>query len=112
MKPANVPETTLKATVRQNIYAVQGLQLQAGLAYEGKRAVLPSDNSISLPGWTRLDAGARLDQAWGKQLLVWRAGVDNLADRRAWKESPNQYSHVYLYPLAPRTFRVSLEVAL
>jgi iron complex outermembrane recepter protein len=112
MKPVNVPETILKATVRQNIYAVQGLQLQAGLAYEGKRAVLPNDSSISLPGWTRLDAGARLEQAWGKQLLVWRVGVDNLADRRAWKESPYQYSHAYLYPLAPRTFRVSLEVAL
>ncbi len=112
MRPANVPETTLKATVRQNVSAVQGLQLQAGLAYEGKRALLPNDNSINLPGWTRLDAGARLEQAWGKQLLVWRAGVDNLANRRAWKESPYQYSNVYLYPLVPRTFRVSLEVTL
>lgn len=112
LKPANVPETTLKLQGRQQIAALPGLQLQLGLVYEGERAVLP-DNSLRIPGWTRLDAGARYEQALaGGQLLTWRLGVDNLADRRAWKESPYQYGHVYLYPLAPRTFRVSVEASL
>jgi iron complex outermembrane recepter protein len=110
LKPTNVPETTLKLQARQNVW-LPGLQLQAGLVYEGRRAVLP-DNSISIPSWTRLDLGARYEQSLGKQLLIWRVGVDNLADRRAWKESPYQYSHAYLFPLAPRTWRASLEVSL
>jgi len=109
LTPPNTPETTLKLHARQNL--LPGLQVQAGLVYEGPRAVLV-DNSVSIPGWTRLDAGARFEQNWGGQLLTWRVGVDNLADRRAWKESPFQYGHVYLYPLSGRTFRASLEVQL
>ncbi|MDN3922786.1 TonB-dependent siderophore receptor [Roseateles violae] len=109
LTPPNTPETTLKLLARQGV--LPGLQLQTGLVYEGPRPVLP-DNSVAIPGWTRLDAGARYDQVWGGQLLIWRVGVDNLADRRAWKESPFQYEHVYLYPLAPRTWRASLEIQL
>jgi len=115
LKKENVPETTLKLQARQAIAALPGMQLQAGLVYEGPRPVLPG-MSLSIPGWTRLDAGLRFDQTWGglrqKQLLTWRLGVDNLTNRRAWKESPYQYEHSYLYPLAPRTWRASLEIQL
>ncbi|MCV2370122.1 TonB-dependent siderophore receptor [Roseateles oligotrophus] len=111
LRPENVAERSLRLQARHDIAALSGLQLQAGLAYEGPRAVL-ADNSVFIPGWTRLDAGARLEQAFGRQMLVWRVGVDNLANKRAWKESPFQFGHVYLYPLAPRTFRASLEYHL
>jgi iron complex outermembrane receptor protein len=37
--------------------------------------------------------------------------VDNVFDRRAWREAPYQFSHAYLYALAPRTWRASLEAA-
>ncbi|MBY0234364.1 MAG: TonB-dependent receptor, partial [Burkholderiaceae bacterium] len=110
-KPANVPENNLRLQARQSFVGMPGLQLQLGLVYEGPRAVLP-DNSVAIPGWTRLDAGARYEQLVGKTLLTWRVGVDNLADRRAWKESPFQFDHVYLYPLAPRTWRTSFEMSL
>ena len=59
-----------------------------------------------------MDAGARLDQTWGRKLLTWRVGMDNVTNHRAWKESPYQYEHSYLYPLAPRTVRASLEIQL
>ncbi|MCU7371836.1 TonB-dependent receptor [Paucibacter sp. O1-1] len=110
LKPTNVAERSLKLQARQNI-GLPGLQLQAGLVYEGARAVLP-DNSLSIPSWTRLDLGARYEHSLGNQLLIWRVGVDNASNRRAWKESPFQYGHVYLYPLAPRTWRASLELSL
>ena len=85
-----------------------GVEASAALVHEGRRAVLP-DNSLQLPAWTRLDLGLRWDAgaAWR-----WRVGVDNVANTRAWKESPYQFGHVYLYPLAPRTLRASLELAL
>lgn len=110
LAPANVPTSIVKLQARQALL-LPGLQLQAGLSYEGPRQVLP-DNSLAIPGWTRLDAGARFEHNVGGQLWIWRAGVDNLANRRAWKESPYQYEHVYLYPLAPRSWRASLEVQL
>ncbi|MCV2365043.1 TonB-dependent receptor [Paucibacter sp. DJ1R-11] len=111
LKPVNVAENNLRLQARQDVPALPGLQLNVGLVFEGPRAVL-RDNSLSIPGWTRFDAGARFEQSWGRQLLVWRVGVDNLANKRAWKESPFQFDHAYLYPLAPRTFRTSLEIHL
>ncbi len=73
--------------------------------------VLP-DNSARIPGHGRLDASMRYVQATRAGTLTWRAGVDNLLDRRAWKESPFEFGHVYLFPLPPRTLRLSVEAAL
>jgi iron complex outermembrane recepter protein len=39
-------------------------------------------------------------------------GIDNLANRRAWRESPYQLGHAYLFPMAPRTAWLTLEVRL
>lgn len=108
-RPVNVPAQQLRLQVRQSLMA--GLQASASLVHEGRRAVLP-DNSLELPAWTRLDAALRWDVASGGQLWRWRVGVDNVFDKKAWKESPFQFGHVYLYPLAPRTARLSLDLAL
>lgn len=107
--PPNVPQTTLKAQLRQDL--LLGLQAQLGLLHEGSRFATP-DNSIPVPAWTVVDAGLRYTQGVGNQTSVWRVAVDNLTNRRAWRESPWQFEHSYLYPLAPRTFRASLEVRL
>ena len=109
LQPVNVPKRNIKLQLRQTVIA--GVQGQIGLVYEGPRAVLP-DNSVMIGGWSRLDAGVRYEQAMGTRLYTWRVGVDNLTDKRAWRESPYQYGHAYLYPLAPRTWRASLEVSL
>lgn len=109
LTPPNVPTTTLKAQLRQDL--LPGLQAQLGLQYEGRRYATP-DNSIAIPAWTVADAGLRYLQAHGNQTWIWRVAVDNLTDRRAWRESPWQFEHSYLYPVAPRTFRTSLELRL
>ena len=88
-----------------------GLALLGFASHEGERMVLP-DNSIATDGWTRLDIGLRYAHAVQGTKWVWRAGIDNMADERAWKESPYQFGHAYLYPLAPRTWRLALNVTL
>lgn len=108
LRPTNVPERTLKAQATYRVPTVERLQLTAGLVHEGNRMVLP-DNSVSIPAWTRLDAGLRYQQRLDATTLTWRAGVYNATDKRAWRESPYQYGHAYLYPLAPRTWNVSLQ---
>ncbi|MEO8281477.1 MAG: TonB-dependent siderophore receptor [Ideonella sp.] len=110
-RPPNVPAQTLKLQTRYDVPALTGMSLNAGLVAESDRMVLP-DNSIRIPGYTRFDAGLRLVQTTSSARLTWRAGVDNLFDRRAWRESPYQFSHAYLFPLAARTFRVSVEASM
>ena len=108
-EPTNVPLRTLKLQAGYDVTAVPGLNLQAKLVHESRRMVLP-DNSASIPGWTRVDAALRYDTKIIGAQWVWRAGIDNLFDKRAWRESPHEFSHVYLYPLAPRTLRLSVQV--
>ncbi len=111
MRPTNVPAASAKAQAAYNVAAVPGLALLGFVSHEGQRMVLP-DNSIATPGWTRLDIGARYSHRLHGHRLVWRAGIDNLANARAWKEAPYQYGHAYLYPLTPRGAHVSVQVGL
>ena len=112
LRPTNVPAHSLKLQTAYNVLAVPGLALVGFLTYEGDRMALP-DNSIAIAPSTRLDLAARYSQRLsGGSTLLWRAGLDNVADRRAWKEAPYQYGHAYLYPLAPRTFRTSVQLSM
>ena len=64
---------------------------------------------ITLVGVTFV--GARYAQRLGAgNTAVWRVGIDNIANQRAWKEAPYQYGHAYLYPLAPRALHASVAV--
>ena len=108
-RPVNVPVATLRLGAEYRVGALPGLALLANVVAESDRKVLPYDDSVHIPGWARLDLGARWRHKLGDTFLVWRLGVDNVADRRAWKESPYQFSHVYLYPLAPRIWRASVQ---
>jgi iron complex outermembrane recepter protein len=108
LRPTNIPDSAFKLLASWVVPHVQGLDVQADIAYEGRREVLP-DNSVRIPAWTRFDLGARYVQSLAGTTLTWRAGVDNVFDRRAWREAPYQYDHAYLFPLSPRTFHASLE---
>lgn len=111
-RPTNVPERSARLQARWRVPAAQGLELAADLRHEGRRNVLP-DGAVELPSWTRTDLGARwLQPTATLGTLTWRVGIDNVFDRRAWKESPTQFGHVYLYPLEARTLRVSLQTTL
>lgn len=111
LKPTNVPERSLKLQAAWNVAAAPGLALLAFASHEGERMVLP-DNRVATDGWTRIDLGLRYAHAAMGARWVWRAGVDNVADTRAWKETPYQFGHAYLYPLAPRTWRLALNLTL
>lgn len=111
LQPTNVPARSLKLQAAYNVGALPGLAFIGFVTHEGRRMVLP-DNSLATPSWTRIDLGARYTQRLGSQTLVWRLGVDNATDRRAWQEAPYQFGHAYLYPLAPRAVHAALAVRL
>jgi iron complex outermembrane receptor protein len=110
-RPINVPGRVVRASVAYRVDALPGLRAEARASHEGRRSVLP-DESIMLPSWTRFDAALRYETKVAGAATTWTLGIDNLADKRYWKESPYQFGHVYLYPGAPRTFRLSVTAAL
>jgi iron complex outermembrane receptor protein len=110
LRPTNVPRHAVKARLAHDLAAVPGLQLQAAVVHEGEREVLP-DNSLQAAGWTRVDLGARWATRAAGADLVLRLGLDNATDARAWRETPYQFGHAYLFPLAPRTWRASVQAA-
>jgi iron complex outermembrane recepter protein len=110
-KPVNVPELTGTALVTYIVPQLTGLSLWTALRAESERQVTPT-NDAQIGGYGLVDLGAKFIQKLDKSDLTWRAGVDNVFDRRAWRESPYEFSHVYLFPTKPRTFRLSLEANL
>jgi iron complex outermembrane receptor protein len=90
---------------------VPGLELLANGLYESERIVMP-DNSLSIPSVARLDLGLRYELPLGKGTLTWRAGVQNVTNQNAWRESPFQFDHSYLFPMVPRTFALSVQASL
>ena len=110
-RPTNVPQVVLRATAGYRFANLPGLAAEGHVSHEGSRNVL-ADGSVQLPSWTRVDAALRYDRRIGAVPTSWTLGVHNLLDRRYWRESPFQFSHAYLYPGAPRTFRVAFTAAL
>jgi iron complex outermembrane receptor protein len=109
LAPTNVPEASARLQIAHDLAAVPGLTLIGHLVYEGRRSAVP-EGSAKIGGWSRIDLAARWRVRLGVTDAVFRAGVDNATERRAWRESPYQFSHSYLFPLAPRTWRASAEV--
>jgi iron complex outermembrane recepter protein len=112
LRPVNVPAQSLRLGGSYRVATMHGLELGAQMVAEGNRTVLPGDNVTVIPGWSRVDLSARWRQRSGDSTFTWRAGLDNATDRRAWKESPYSFGHAYLFPLAPRTARLSVQVDL
>ncbi|MES2975752.1 MAG: TonB-dependent siderophore receptor [Pseudomonadota bacterium] len=112
-RPVNVPDYILRANAEYAVTALPGLSLAASVSREGERMVVDSTaEQVSLPAWTRVDALVRYEHKLspGTQ-TTWLVGVDNLFNKTYWRESPTKFGHIYLYPGAERTLRVSMRTA-
>lgn len=110
-QPTNVPDWIARLQAGWQIAAIPGLAAEAALSHEGRRNVLP-DGSIALPSWTRVDALLRYETRMQSARTTWTLGIDNLLDRRFFREAPYQFGHVYLFPAAPRTVRIAMQADL
>jgi iron complex outermembrane recepter protein len=110
-RPTNVPDMIARLNAGYRFASLPGLAASAHLSHEGKRSVLP-DGSITLPAWTRVDAGLSYGHKMGAAQATWTLGIDNLFNKQFFKESPYQFGHVYLFPQQERTVRVGLNVSL
>jgi len=108
-RPTNVPRAVLRVDSAWRF--APSWELQGRLSHEGSRSVLP-DGSIQLPSWTRLDTALRHDRKVGAVQTSFTLGIDNLLNRRHWRESPYQFGHVYLYQGTPRTARLTFTASM
>ena len=106
----NVPRVSLRALAQYRFSEIPGLRSSLRLNHEGKRRVT-EDGNINLPSWTTLDFATHYDTRIQGARAQWTLAIDNLVDRRYWRESPKQYGHYYLYPGAPRTLRVAIKTS-
>jgi iron complex outermembrane receptor protein len=104
-RAANVPTFQASAFLDYRIAAVRGLSIDAGVYYVGARP-LDAANTVSLPGYVRVDAGARYQTRIGGHATIFRAGVQNVTDKRYWAAA--NYNAVW--PGQPRTLFVSAQV--
>jgi iron complex outermembrane recepter protein len=84
------------------------LQWRNSFTYFSSKPVT-RDNSVSLPAGYQFDTAVTYTQKTSSSLLTWRAGIDNLFDKRYWREAPTQYwGGTYLFAASPRTLRFSV----
>jgi iron complex outermembrane receptor protein len=91
-----------------------GLTWTQRVRADGPRPVLP-DGSVNLPAHWQWDTVVQLARGGTGSSFVrhWllTAGVDNVTDRRAWREAPAApWGSIYLFPAPARTARLGVEV--
>ena len=88
---------------------VQGFALDARVVRTGS-VYADSANTLRVPGWTRVDVGARYLLDVQDRLVTLRARIDNLTDRDYWASVGGYPDAGYLSIGAPRTFVLSASV--
>lgn len=105
----NVAPYTASVLAGWQLPGVEGLVWNNRLFLSGRKPVTP-DNSIELPAFWQWDTALVYRTRLSGQSVTLRAGIDNVLDRRYWREAPTQYwGGIYLFPAMPRTLRASAQ---
>ena len=103
----NVPRFKSVLYLDYSVPQLTGLNLNGSWQYAGSKAFSP-DNSVTVPGYHVLNLGARYATRIAGKRTTLRFQVDNLLDRFYWRDVTQELGG-YLFPGAPRTFRVSAQ---
>lgn len=88
-----VPQYQAVVGAEWDVPMLNGLALQAYVQRRGSQYV-NIDNTAKIPAWTRLDLGARYSTKIDGHQVIWRAGVDNVTDKKYWSTVGNQYGQI------------------
>jgi len=104
-----VPETQANLGVEWEVAALSGLAVDGRVVYTGS-SYADATNTLEVPGWTRLDIGARYVLDIGRTALTLRARIDNLFNRNYWASAGGFPGIGYLVVGMPRTLNLSASV--
>ena len=102
-----IPKVQANLGVEWDVPGVNGLAVDARVLHTGG-VYADSANTLPVPSWNRLDAGARYNFEIGRTLMTARVRVDNLTNRKYWASAGGYPDQGYLVIGAPRTVNVSL----
>jgi iron complex outermembrane receptor protein len=104
-----VPEFQATLGAEWDLPVVRGLALDARVVHTGSSHA-NATNTLSVPGWTRLDLGARYLTEVAGRLVTLRARVDNATNRNYWASVGGFPGSGYLVAGAARSFNLSASV--
>ena len=104
-----VPKLQANLGAEWDVPGVPGLAVDGRWAHTGA-SYANATNTLRVPGWNRLDVGARyMTEVQGK-LVTLRARIDNLTNRNYWASVGGYPGSGYLVVGAPRTLSLSVSV--
>lgn len=108
-KVIGVPNRQANLGLEWNVPGVSGLSLDTQLVFTGS-SYANAANTLRVPGWTRIDVGARYVTEFSGHIVTLRARINNLADREYWSSVGGYPGYGYLVLGSPRTVVVSASV--
>ncbi len=107
----NVAPLAASLLATWSVPGVDGLDWTNRAVFSDRKPVT-RDNAIELASYWQFDTALSYTERRGASTVTWRVGIDNLFDRRYWREAPTQYwGGTYLFPAQPRSLRASVRVA-
>lgn len=103
----NVPRLKSSVYADYAVAEVKGLNLNATWQYASSKAFSP-DNSVTVPGYHVVNLGARYITQVGNTATTLRFNIDNALDKFYWRDVTQSLGG-YLFPGAPRTYKVSAQ---
>lgn len=100
-----VPKSQANIGVEWDVPGVNGLTVDSQIVATGS-SYADNANTLRVPGWTRLDLGARYLMEVNGKVLTLRARIDNVADRDYWSSVGGSANSGYLTAGNPRTVSV------
>ncbi|MNR83786.1 Ferrichrome receptor FcuA precursor [compost metagenome] len=104
-----VPKTQGSLGAEWDVAQLQGFSVNGRIVATGN-SYADGGNALRVPGWSRLDIGARYLTEIGGKLVTLRARIDNVTDKNYWASSGGYPNNGYLVLGAPRTFALTASV--
>ncbi len=108
-RPIGVPRSQATLGADIDVPGVSGMAISPRVVYTASQYA-DANNTMAIPAWTRVDIGARYVTEINKQLVTFRARVDNLFDHNYWASTGGYPGYGYLVLGAPRTLSVSATI--
>jgi iron complex outermembrane receptor protein len=105
---ANVPR--LRSSLQLDYRLLPQLDLQAGWRHVASNPATPT-GQVQAAAYDVFNAGLNWRAHWREANLTTQLGVDNLFNHRYWRDTGSSDGDSYLFPGAPRTVWLTVQVA-
>lgn len=107
----NVPRLRASLHLDYTLPVLPRLALQAGWRHAAANPATP-DGTVEAPAYDVFDAGLRYTGQLRERAFVVQLGIDNLSNRRYWRDTGSSLGDNYLFPGTPRLARLTVRVSL